>query len=353
VFERTQVLIIGGGISGLTTAETLADFGIPSFIVERDPDLGGNAAKWACTATDECSRCSCCLVGDRVKSVRDSELAHIFTGWEVTSIRRDSSDLFQVSLLNEGTGEGLTVETAVIVSAVGFRPYDPTRKVLLGYGRLDGVLTLPEINTFLRNDDLDRFTGRIKDVSTAFFQCIGSRDEIEGANYCSGHCCTSSLRTALKLKHEVPGSSITLFYIDLQVAGKYGKELLSRAGAEGVRLYQGVPGEITQTDEGKLQVWFEHDGRNVCEYFDRVILSVGQRPPDSIPEDLIQMGLLLDEFGYIELQEPKADGRTSLSRVYSVGACNSPKNIQDSIRHAKTAVLSILEDFYNGSVRQV
>lgn len=47
-----RVLIIGGGVAGLSAALELARFGIQSDIVEKSPFAGGHGIQFACKATD-------------------------------------------------------------------------------------------------------------------------------------------------------------------------------------------------------------------------------------------------------------------------------------------------------------
>jgi heterodisulfide reductase subunit A1 len=58
-----QVLVIGGGIAGITAAVNLADTGISTYLVEKDSSIGGNMAKIGKVFSpdklaEECSMCS-------------------------------------------------------------------------------------------------------------------------------------------------------------------------------------------------------------------------------------------------------------------------------------------------------
>ena len=60
----SNVIVVGGGIAGMTVAGAIADLGMEVTLVERDHRLGGHAANWARMATEECARCSACLIQD-------------------------------------------------------------------------------------------------------------------------------------------------------------------------------------------------------------------------------------------------------------------------------------------------
>ena len=53
-----DVLIVGGGISGIHAALTMADAGSKVYLVEREPTIGGHMAKFDKTfPTLDCSAC--------------------------------------------------------------------------------------------------------------------------------------------------------------------------------------------------------------------------------------------------------------------------------------------------------
>ena len=62
--EKT-VLVIGGGISGITVASELAQVGIPTTLIEKEASLGGLAASFCCKASESCNKCFACVVDKR------------------------------------------------------------------------------------------------------------------------------------------------------------------------------------------------------------------------------------------------------------------------------------------------
>ena len=47
--DKSNVVVVGGGIAGMTVAAAVADLGIGVTLLERGGRLGGHAANWACT----------------------------------------------------------------------------------------------------------------------------------------------------------------------------------------------------------------------------------------------------------------------------------------------------------------
>jgi heterodisulfide reductase subunit A len=343
------VAIIGGGIAGLTVARLLAENGLESIIIEKSPSLGGNVRNWACMATNECLRCGVCGVEDILEQVRASDRVTLLEGHELVEAVHSGDGPKRLTVRKTENGNATVLDAAAVVVATGFEPYDPSEKVFWGYGRLPAVMTLAELDEIVRRDEtLEPSSGADEPLKIAFFQCVGSRDRSIGAAYCSQYCCKGALRMALKLKHERPEREITVFYIDLQVAGKFAGRLLSEADKKGIRLLQGVPGEITQSSPGALEIVREADGRNVKESFHKIVLSVGQRPSVGTRTVASVLGADLDDFGYIRPKDLLDSGRTTLPGVYLAGTCAGPKDIEQTILHSAQAAAAVTADL-NGA----
>ncbi|UCG68898.1 MAG: CoB--CoM heterodisulfide reductase iron-sulfur subunit A family protein, partial [Thermoplasmata archaeon] len=53
-----SVLVIGGGISGIQASLDVAELGIKVFLLEKEPSIGGNMARWVVTfPTNDCAMC--------------------------------------------------------------------------------------------------------------------------------------------------------------------------------------------------------------------------------------------------------------------------------------------------------
>ncbi len=67
--KDNTVLVVGGGIAGVTAALDLAEMGYPVMLIEKDDFIGGHAALLACKALDSCQQCNGCLVEPRLEAV--------------------------------------------------------------------------------------------------------------------------------------------------------------------------------------------------------------------------------------------------------------------------------------------
>jgi heterodisulfide reductase subunit A len=289
--------------------------------------------------------CFACIVEDLVDEVTSSSAVEFLFQSELSSVERSEAAIDKVTVRSLNGGGENVFDADALVLATGFTPYDPSEKVFWGYGRLDGVLTLAEMDSYVRNNDLAGFAeGVTEPLRLAFFQCVGSRDRSIGANYCSQYCCQAALRTALRLRHERPDWDISIFYIDLQVAGKLAGRLLAEASAQNVRLLQGVPGEIVCGVNGLLEVVREASGRNIRETYHRIVLSIGQRPSTANREIADTVGLPLDEFGFLAPKALTDPSRTAAVGIYLAGTCAGPKGIEATIEHAGQTTEAIIED---------
>ena len=61
-----KVLVIGGGVAGLTAASEMADLDIDVEIIEQSDFPGGHAIQYTCKATDQCVKCGACMVEEKL-----------------------------------------------------------------------------------------------------------------------------------------------------------------------------------------------------------------------------------------------------------------------------------------------
>lgn len=344
--HQKRIGIVGGGVAGLTIARFLSAFGLRSIIIENQSALGGHVRNWACMATQRCLRCYSCTVADLVAAVTASPLVHALLKTELAEISTEKGAVRQVTVRHIESGKTQSFDVSALVLAAGFQPYDPSDKGFWGYGQLtESVLTLQDMYRMVKDDELNGFSRGVEGpMRVAFFQCVGSRDRSIGANYCSHYCCKAALRMALRIAHEKPDWRLSIFYVDLQVTGKFGSQLLKEAQSRGIRLIQGVPGEIVPQSDGMVVVVREENGRNIREPYHRIVLSIGQRPAATLPRLAAICGLELDRFGYGASPRSLCNGRTDIQGLYLAGSCVGPMDIEETLLHAGQTAAAVVQD---------
>ena len=79
-----NVLVVGGGIAGITAALNIADSGRRVYLVERDPTIGGHMAKY--DKTFPTLDCAACILTPKMSSVREHPNITMWTYSEVEKV---------------------------------------------------------------------------------------------------------------------------------------------------------------------------------------------------------------------------------------------------------------------------
>jgi heterodisulfide reductase subunit A len=239
-----------------------------------------------------------------------------------------------INLLYRPSLRRLTV--GAIVLATGARPFDPSIKSEYGYGRIPGVVTNLEFERIVcatgpTLGSLVTPDGRpVKRL--AFIQCVGSRDR-RFLPYCSGYCCTASIKEAmLALEHE-PEAEVTIFYNDIRTSGKGFEELYLRARKAGVRFIKGLPGRISEDDQGRPVIHFEDQERGGRSQLavDMAVLAVGlEAPGEALP--FVDLAPAKDELGFYQERHPILHPlESTVPGIFLAGTCHGPRDIAETV----------------------
>jgi heterodisulfide reductase subunit A len=171
--------------------------------------------------------------------------------------------------------------------ATGYDPFDATQKPEFGYGRYPNVVSGLEFERLASASGPT--AGKIKLNGTepkeiVFVHCVGSRDKLEGVEYCSRICCMYTAKQAHLAHDKIDGAKITVFYMDVRAFGKGFEEFYDRVRAEGIIYRRGNPSEIYKRGD-KLIVRAEDTllGRTVEVPADLVVLATGHLPGRNVP----------------------------------------------------------------------
>lgn len=332
---RGSGLVIGGGIAGLNAALAIAEAGFPVTLVEKTSCLGGQAAGWFRTfpTLNPLEEALDLLI----KRVGNHPNISVLLD---TTIRKVEGYIGHFEITVENREGQVMIPAGTVVVAVGFEPFDPQLKPELGYGRYAGVKTTVDMERILHTSP-EELEG-VRDV--VFVSCVGSRDKQVGNPYCSRVCCMINMKQAYLLREQFPDARITVFYIDVRAYGKGFEEFYDRVRAERIRYRRGNVSEITSSGD-RLLVRAEDTllGKPVeCEA-DLVVLGVGMVPrPDHLQiSNLFKLPRGEDGF-FLELHPKLGPVNTAVEGVYLAGACQSPKDITETVAHAQAAAASAL-----------
>lgn len=265
------VMVVGGGVSGLTAALEGARSGYPVLLVERGDALGGWAAQWSQRVPHlpPYREARPNDIGRLVDAVRAEPGVRVLVQSRVTRTS-GAPGRFEVTI--EGAA-GQTVErVGAIVLATGWRPYDPARLAHLGYGAPD-VVTSVEFEAMLRTGAPRRPSNGAPARSVAFLQCAGSRDP-EHLSYCSSVCCSVSIKQAIAVAKADPAHSAYIVYEELRTPGT-AEEFYREAQRNGVIF---MKGRVRGVDPKSMTVSYDDDllGAEVpLSGLDLIVLATG------------------------------------------------------------------------------
>jgi len=236
-----------------------------------------------------------------------------------------------------------TVDVGSMLLMPGFDCFDPSVIKELGYEACSNVITSIEFERVLCASG--PFGGHVVRPSddkppkrVAFVQCVGSRDELRNAPYCSSVCCMYSIKEAIIAKEHAKDIEATIFFIDIRAFGKDFEKYYLRAQNEyGIRFVRSRVADVLEVPETKnLVVRFVQDNKTKEEEFDMVVLAVGFRPP-AVAKDLSsKLGIKLNEYGFCGTTsfEPLD---TNVPGIFVGGAFAGPRDIPETVANASGA----------------
>jgi len=259
------------------------------------------------------------------------------------NICQDSCPVGAIDFKQKPNNKKLKVSAVII--ATGFEVFDAKEKGLLGYGRYSNVLTGFDLERiFSTGDSITLPSNGEPPQNIAFIQCVGSRDEYIGNGYCSQVCCKYAMRFAKLLQYQDPETKVTIFYIDLQTAGKGFGEFYEEC-KETIRFVRGVPVEVCETSTNELEVKYEDigKGKSTKENYDLVVLSVGISPRKDSWDLARVLGINLGDYGFLDTQGALESNRTNVDGIFLAGTCQGPKDIPESIAHGIQAASKVIQ----------
>ncbi len=277
--ERS-LLVVGGGISGMTAAVEAAKAGYQVHIVEKTAALGGNGAKLHKRVPDHAPFAAPADTGVEalIKAIQGNKKITVHLNSTLTKTD-GAPGKFAVDITTE-SGKTDTKVFGAIIQASGFTPYDANKLPELGYGKSKNVVTQLELEQLARDakGGAIKRPGDGKEVkSVAFVQCAGQRSEQEGhLPYCSGHCCTTAIKQAMYFKDSNPAIDTNVIYSDLRTPGNGGEDFYRSGQDKGVTFTKGKVSAVEDSG-GDLRVKFKDLilNEDTEELADLVVLATG------------------------------------------------------------------------------
>ncbi len=394
--KHLPVLIIGGGISGITAAVELAETGRKAVLVEKEPCLGGKVSLFNNYFPKMCP--PSCGLEINYRRIRSNPRIQYYTGAEVIGIEGRSGQ-FRVTvalgarLINNrctSCGEcaaacpvpgairvpgGLSfprkytidaslcereqckkceevcsydaiqlnavpteveISVSAVIAATGWESYPAAAIEGYRYAEEPDVITNMEFEEMLAESSTnERPLARPSDgkrPERIAFVQCAGSRDRRHLPYCSAVCCSASLKQALTLVREYRGIETTIYYIDLRVPGR-NETLLREAQEEGsVRFIRGKVGRILEASG---------DGRLEVEVED---IAEERKSRESFDMVVLAVGMVPNpaapgvqqgRYGFLdEAQQPGIICTSSSTR---------PMDVAASVRDATAAALKAIQ----------
>ena len=331
-----QIAIIGAGVAGIEAASILSKNNFQVILFEKEADIAGNVMNKArlfpdfSLAVDLVDKMRVKLNHPAISLQLDTEIVDIVksdNGWKLTDNHEK------------------TYSVAAVLLTTGYTPFDATLKEELGYGIYNGVITSIDLEKmFLENrivNSLGETPGKI-----VFLQCVGSRDEKSGNEYCSKICCVTAVKQAIEVARVLPDAEIYVFYMDLRMWGQSFEELYREAQETyGIKFVRGRISEAASTFDGKVQIKAEDTlvGTPLKMTTDFLVLMVGMEASPGT-KSLAHKCSIDGPYGFALGKDRFLENNlTTREELFVAGSAKRPMSIADAIADARSAAYTIIE----------
>ncbi|KPK68921.1 hypothetical protein AMJ82_07030, partial [candidate division TA06 bacterium SM23_40] len=327
-----DVLVVGGGISGIQTAIDLAARDFKVYLVEKADQLGGRVVEL--TSLYPSGRSGRELIEEKVREL-NSLGVEVRTGTEVEDIVGFVGN-FDVTL-RRSNDEKEKLSIGAIVLGVGADLYKPEDEY--GYGRYPNVITNMELEKMLGGEGpVEIAGGPVRTV--AYVQCVGSRGE-KGNPECSRYCCHAMLKQAIELRRR--GVNVVVLHRDIRVYSRGAEEMYRDARRLGVLFIRYWPEEPPRVEgDGRAAKVIIHERSLETDLeldVDAVVLSLGMVPREeetAMLHTMLKIPRSVDGF-FLEVHPKFGPVDTQTEGIFLCGCAQSPKDIADSIAQASAA----------------
>jgi heterodisulfide reductase subunit A-like polyferredoxin len=317
-------LVIGGGLSGMTAALSLAEQGFSVHLVERTKQLGGHLRTITRTLENDDTAA---FTDKLVSQVEQHPRINLHMNTEVSGI---AGHVGKFSIKLSQNGKTADIACGAVIVATGAARVETDEYLS---AESESVITQVELEKQLYENTFNTTAQNI-----TMIQCVGSRNSER--EYCSRLCCSMAVKNALSIKQQNPETNIFVLYRDIRTYGfreTYYKQA-REAGVVFIRYDEDKPPVVTDNN-GLLVTIDSPDFPETIEIeTDQVVLSTGIKPLDDNRQlsDMLKVPLNSNGF-YVEAHMKLRPVDFANEGIFLCGLAHSPKFMDENISQARAA----------------
>lgn len=314
-----RALVIGGGISGLSAALSLANRGFEIHLVEKEKELGGTLRSVYRLYPSNIDASE--LLTAKISAIENHTNIEIYTESEVKDVRGYIGK-YQITIVRK-KGKPKQLSVGVIIVAIGASILVP--EDMYNY---DGkkVITQLELEKRLKKDTFDA-------KNVVMIKCVGAR--VPERVYCSRICCMTAIKNAIIIKEKHPDARVFILYRDLMCYGDENEELLRRAKEHGIRFIGYSMDHPPVVEDGSVRVQSSLLGKELTLDSDLVVLATPLVPQKDAENLSKMMKVPLDETKFfLEAHIKLRPMDFATDGIYVCGTAHWPAATNESIAQA-------------------
>jgi len=325
----SRLLIVGGGVAGMTAAVESAKQGFGVYLIERLPHLGGHLRN---LSRSEKGTEFSLFLEELIGRITNDDRIKVFLNSEVIE-QSGFVGSFESEVVMPSGATRLLKHGAVLI-ATGAEEYRPE---IYGLGSDDAVMTQTDFGKLLEGDEKEGW----KHLRVVMVQCAGSRCE-DNLAYCSRICCNQAVRNSLRIKALYPDARVDVLYRDMRCYGLGETEYRDarRAGVNFIRFDPDNNAPDIKVEETGIEVNVTDPSIRMPVRIrpDVLVLSTGMVPRDT--EELASMlrvprneaGFFIEAHAKLRPVDLPSEG------LFMAGTAHGPKSSSETIAQAQAAV---------------
>lgn len=326
-----SVLVVGGGVAGLTAALALAGLGCPVTLIEATGRLGGNPRMHPTVWKGRQTRAAILALTEAASGHPLIRLRLASRLTAVAGVAGEPGRFTGILATPDGPG---TVDFGAAILALGGVEAKPDAYL---HGRDPRVFTQLEFENWRRT----RPQTAVPPQSVVFIQCVGSRQP-GPFPACARVCCIQALCAAVELKKSRPETQVAVFFRDIAAYGE-NEDLYTEARRLGVLFFRYTPEEPPKVERlgTSLAVTGTDQllGRSVRLRPDCLVLAAPLVPSGAAAMAGL-FGCAADALGFLVPAHPVfSPVDTTRPGVFAAGLCLGPKPLDETVAEARAAAM--------------